>query len=184
MPRFPLLSLFLTSTLLSASPLSEEEIVQKGSDASALLLQKLGSELKGQMQTNGAMGALRFCSQHALVLTEQVAKESKTSIKRISINHRNPVNKTNKDETALLNEWDKLVKNAQPLPAQTLVKVSDSTTMYYKPIVINNEACLKCHGNVEGELAKAIHTTYPEDKATGYKMGDLRGMIAVTIERN
>ena len=56
--------------------------------------------------------------------------------------------------------------------------------MFYKPIVINNEACLKCHGNVEGDLAKVIKATYPEDRATGYKMGDLRGMIAVTIERD
>ncbi|MGA9045159.1 Tll0287-like domain-containing protein [Sulfuricurvum sp.] len=184
MRHFPLLSLFLTSTLLTASPLSEEQMVTKGSEASALLLQKLGGELKNQMQTNGSMGALHFCSQNALTLTEQIAKESKTSIKRISINNRNPVNKANKDEIALLNEWDKLVKNGQPLPAQKLVKVSDSTIMYYKPIVINNEACLKCHGNVEGALAKAIHTTYPEDKATGYKMGDLRGMIAITIKRD
>lgn len=184
MRRFSLLSLFLASALLAASPLSEDQMVTKGSETSALLLQKLGGELKSQMQTNGAMGALRFCSQNALTLTEQIAKESKTSIKRISINNRNPVNKADKDETDLLNEWDKLVKNGQPLPAQKLVKVSDSTVTYYKPIVINNETCLKCHGNVEGELAKAIHATYPEDKATGYKMGDLRGMIAITIERN
>ncbi|MBV5321708.1 MAG: DUF3365 domain-containing protein, partial [Sulfuricurvum sp.] len=58
-----------------------------------------------------------------------------------------------------------------------------NTIMFYKPIVINNEACLKCHGNVEGDLAKAITAAYPEDKATGYKMGDLRGMIAIEIAR-
>jgi hypothetical protein len=60
MRRFSLLSLFLTSTLLTASPFSEEQTVKKGSEISALLLQKLGSELKGQMETNGAMAALRL----------------------------------------------------------------------------------------------------------------------------
>ena len=183
MRRFFVIPLTLASTLLIASPSAEEQATLKGNQISSLLLQKLGGELKSQMQTGGPMGALHFCSQNALTLTEQIAKESKTSIKRISINNRNPVNKANKVETALLNEWDNLVKNGQPLPEQKLVNVSERTIMYYKPIVINNEACLKCHGNIEGELAKAVKATYPDDKAIGYKMGDLRGMIAVTIER-
>ncbi|MDD2779937.1 DUF3365 domain-containing protein [Sulfuricurvum sp.] len=184
MRRFFVIPLTLASTLLIASPSVEEQATLKGNQISNALLQKLGGELKSQMQTGGPMVALHFCSQNALTLTEQIAKESKTSIKRISINNRNPVNKANKVETALLNEWDNLVKNGQPLPAQKLVNVSDSTIMFYKPIVINNEACLKCHGNIEGELAKAVKATYPDDKAIGYKMGDLRGMIAIAIDQD
>lgn len=184
MKRFFVIPLTLASTLLIASPSVEEQATLKGNQISSVLLQKLGGELKSQMQTGGPMGALHFCSQNALTLTEQIAKESKTSIKRISINNRNPVNKANKEETALLNEWDKLVANGQPLPAQKLVSVSERTIMFYKPIMINNEACLKCHGNIEGELAKAVRSAYPDDKAIGYKMGDLRGMIAIAIERD
>lgn len=181
MKFFSLISLTLASSLLLAS--TEDKSIQKGNEVSSALLQKLGGELKAQMQTSGALGALNFCSQNALTLTEQVAKESKTSIKRVSINHRNPVNKANTEETALLLEWEKLAKNSQPLPAHKVVAVSENIAMFYKPIVISNEACLKCHGNVEGELAKAIKTAYPEDRATGYKMGDLRGMIAIEIAR-
>jgi len=183
MKFFTLISLSLASSLLLASSSSEDMAITKGNEVSSALLQKLGGELKTQMQTTGAMGALHFCSQNALTLTEQVAKESKTSIKRISINHRNPVNKANAEETTLLQEWEKLVKNGQPLPSHKLVTVSDNTVLFYKPIVINNEACLKCHGNVEGDLAKAIKAAYPEDRATGYKMGDLRGMIAIEMAR-
>jgi hypothetical protein len=183
MRRFFIIPLTLASTLLIASPSSEEQIALKGNQISSALLQKLGGELKNQMQTTGAMGALNFCSQNALTLTEQVAKESKTSIKRISINYRNPVNKANTEETTLLQEWEKLVKNDQPLPSHKVVNASENTVMFYKPIVINNEACLKCHGNVEGDLAKAIKAAYPEDKAIGYKMGDLRGMIAIEMGR-
>lgn len=183
MRPFFIIPLTLASTLLIASPSSEEQIALKGNQISSALLQKLGGELKNQMQTTGAMGALNFCSQNALTLTEQVAKESKTSIKRISINYRNPVNKANTEETTLLQEWEKLVKNGQPLPSHKVVTVSENTVMFYKPIVINNEACLKCHGNVEGDLAKAIKAAYPEDKAIGYKMGDLRGMIAIEMAR-
>jgi hypothetical protein len=183
MRRFFIIPLTLASTLLIASPSSEEQIALKGNQISSALLQKLGGELKNQMQTTGAMGALNFCSQNALTLTEQVAKESKTSIKRISINYRNPVNKANTEYKNILQEWEKLVKNGQPLPSHKVVNTSENTVMFYKPIVINNEACLKCHGNVEGDLAKAIKAAYPEDKAIGYKMGDLRGMIAIEMGR-
>lgn len=176
-------SLALVSSLASALPLSEEQIIAKGDEASALLVQKLGGELKSKMQESGPLGALGFCSQNALDLTKQVSSQTNTSIKRISIKNRNPLNAPSKQERALMNKWDTLLKKAQPLPPYELVNVSDSTSIYYKPIVINNEACLKCHGNVEGELAKAIRSVYPKDKATGYKMGDLRGMIAVEISR-
>jgi cytochrome c len=181
MKLLSLLSLSLASSLLLAS--TEEKATQKGGEVSSALLQKLGSELKLQMETSGAMGALHFCSQNALTLTENVAKESKTSIKRLSTLNRNPVNKPSIEESSLMNEWENLIKNGKPLPTHKLV-TTKSTIVYYKPILINNEACLKCHGKVEGELAKAIKATYPEDKATGYKMGDLRGMIAVTIQRD
>lgn len=183
MKPFWILSLTLSSVLLHASPSAEEQAIIKGNQLSGALLQKLGGELKHHMQTSGAIGALNFCSQHALSLTDQVAKESKTPIKRVSLNHRNPVNKPSALETELLKEWETLIRNGQPLPSHKLLNLSESTMMYYKPILINNEACLKCHGNVEGELAKAIKAAYPEDRATGYKMGDLRGMIAIELTR-
>lgn len=183
MKRYFFIPLTLVSTVLFAAPSNDDQMIAKGDAVSSALVQKLGGELKTQMQTGGAIGALHFCSVNALPLTDQVAKESKTSIKRVSLNSRNPYNTPTKEEAAILNGWDAMVKNGQPLPAHKLVNLSENTAMYYKPILINNEACLKCHGNVEGDLAKAISVAYPEDKATGYKMGDLRGMMAITIER-
>lgn len=181
MKFFSLFSITLSSSLLYASPSFENTLISKGNEVASALLQKLGGELKTQMQSSGALGALNFCSQNALTLTDQVAKETKTSIKRLSLKNRNPINIPTAQETAMLNKWDAQAKNGQPLPPYELVKVSESTAVYYKPIVINNETCLKCHGNIEEDLAKTIKAAYPEDKATGYKMGDVRGMISVEI---
>lgn len=183
MRPFWILSFALSSVLLHASPSSEEQAIAKGNQISGTLLQKLGGELKHQIQTSGAIGALNFCAQNALTLTDQVAKESNAPIKRVSLRNRNPINKANPQEAALLKDWEALTQNGQPLPPHKLFNISENTIMYYKPILINNEACLKCHGNIEGELAKEIKAVYPEDRATGYKMGDLRGMIAIEITR-
>jgi len=176
-------SLFFIASLLIAEPLTQEQMIQKGTEVSTTLVQKLGSELKTQMQAGGPIAALHFCSQNALSLTDQVAKESGTSIKRVSIQNRNPVNAATSEEKAVLNQWQKMLKNSKTLPPYELTKLSNGHTVYYKPIIINAETCLKCHGDIAGDssLGKAIKETYPEDRATGYKMGDLRGMVVVTF---
>jgi hypothetical protein len=176
-------SLFFISSLLMAEPLTQEQMIQKGTDVSKALVQKLGGELKTQMQAGGPIAALHFCSQNALILTDQIAKESGTSLKRVSLQNRNPVNAATPEEKTVLNQWQAMINNKETLPAYKLVKLTNGHTAYYKPIVINNEACLKCHGDVAGDspLGKTIKETYPEDQATGYKMGDLRGMIVVSF---
>jgi len=183
MIRYSLVSLVFSSTLLLAAPLSEEQAIQKGGAVAAALVQKLGGELKNQIQTSGAMGALHFCSQNALVLTDQVGKEFGTQVKRISFKNRNPINSASVEEKAILNDWEKLQNSGKPLPSYA-IKANGQYT-YYKPILLNNDACLKCHGDiaVDSPLSKEIRTMYPEDKAVGYKMGDIRGMIVVTFPR-
>jgi len=185
MYRFLFISFALSSTLLFAQPLSQEQAVQKGSAAAAALLQKLGGELKGQMQSGGPMAALRFCSQNALFLTDEVAKESNTTIKRVSLKHRNPVNAATNDEKALLEKWETLHHSGKSLPTYEIQQHTNGGYTYFKPILINNEACLKCHGDIgaDSPLFKAIKAIYPEDQATGYGMGDLRGMIVITLPK-
>lgn len=185
MNRFSLLLALLASSVLTASTASDDKMIAKGSEVSAALLQKLGGELKSKMQTDGPLGALRFCSQNALALTDQVSRETGTSIRRLSLKNRNPVNDASNEAYALLKKWEQMAQNAQALPEYELKKLSENQSIYYKPIVINNEACLKCHGEIGADtpLGKAITAAYPEDKATGYKMGELRGVIEITIPR-
>ena len=177
------LPFLLMTALLNAGALSDEQVIQKGSDVSTALVQKLSSELKTQMQAGGPITALHYCSQNALSLTDKIAKESSTLIKRVSTNNRNPINAATTEEKAILEQWQTMLRNGEALPAYKLSRLSNGQNVYYKPIVINNEACLKCHGDIAADslLGKAIKENYPEDKATGYKMGDLRGMMVISF---
>ncbi len=52
---------------------------------------------------------------------------------------------------------------------------------YMKPIFID-APCLLCHGQqseILPQVAEIIKNNYPYDKATGYKIGDLRGAISI-----
>ena len=52
---------------------------------------------------------------------------------------------------------------------------------YYRPLVIS-ETCLKCHGEREqmsDQLRGLLDQHYPRDKAHGYQLGELRGLIRI-----
>lgn len=175
-------TLLLSTLLLSSSLVADTKSAQIGESVSTALIQKLGGELKAQMIKNGPVAALGFCNASAQALTQEVSLSSHYNVKRVSLLDRNPKNRANVQESAILNIWQNSLNAAQPLPAYE-IRSDENMDHYYKPLLINNEMCLKCHGSIEpqSQLGRAIKAAYPNDHATGYKMGDLRGMIVVEI---
>lgn len=162
-----------------------KKVVKIGNRASKLLLKTLGGNLKKRLKKDGPAGALEFCATSAAKLTGEVDNKlgKNVSIKRITLKHRNPANEALGDEKEILQALEALNKNHIKLPRHLIQKKADKY-IYYKPLVINKGVCLKCHGtNIKPNLAKKIKEYYPTDKAIGYKMGDLRGAIVVTIKR-
>ena len=52
---------------------------------------------------------------------------------------------------------------------------------YLKPILVQAE-CLNCHGSeteIMPEVKQLIAQEYSDDKAIGYKIGDLRGAVSL-----
>ena len=177
-----LLSSFMMTLPLHAQNGPQEESAKIAETVSTALIQKLGGELKAQMSQNGILAALGFCNASAQTLTAQISTTTHYQVKRVTLLDRNPQNLANTEESAILNAWQKKLNEAQVLPAYE-IHSKGNMDYYYRPLVINNEACLKCHGNIDtqSELGKAIKKAYPNDHAIGYKMGDLRGMIVVDI---
>ena len=53
-----------------------------------------------------------------------------------------------------------------------------------KAIPTAAEPCLMCHGSgLDPALKAEIDRLYPDDQATGFKAGELRGAFTVTIRR-
>jgi hypothetical protein len=178
--------LIFSSLVLSVS-LNAQNGLQKasakiGENVSTTLIQKLGGELKAQMIKNGPEAALGFCTVSAQTLTQEVSVGSHYNVKRVSLRDRNPINRADSKESAILSAWQNNINAGQALPAYE-IRNDGNIDHYYKPLIINNEMCLKCHGDVDSQsqLGRAIKAAYPNDHAIGYKMGDLRGMIVVDI---
>lgn len=127
------------------------------------------SNVAGAIQTGGFAHAVEFCNTQATFLTDSLSGET-YRISRISEKNRNPSNAASVEELEILQSFD-------PDHPQTTIE-ADGKTIYYKAIKIGMPTCLKCHGteeSIDPEAARMIREKYPDDKATGYSEGDLRG---------
>ena len=56
-----------------------------------------------------------------------------------------------------------------------------TSVIYLKPILVQ-APCLSCHGPFEQigpDVKQILQTKYPDDKATGYQLDDLRGAVSI-----
>lgn len=179
----------LTSSFLLASPQADtqmQESIKIAKESAMMLGKELGKNMKAHMKAGGPMDALNFCASEAYTLTESVNKKLQKGVhvKRISTEYRSEANKPAANEAAILNSLKELQKSGVVLPEYLVEKVNDDTIKFYKPLLIDKQVCLKCHGVLkDSKLKDEIAQRYPNDKAMGYKMNDLRGAIVVTVEK-
>jgi len=148
------------------------------------VMQTLGKNLKHQIKTNSFPKALEFCAYNAYLIIGKISqKYPNTTIKRISLKPRNPVDTPNEKERVILESFEKMFRCGIK-PKEIIIENKDSVTIY-KPIMINKKVCLKCHGNVDpnSKIGQTIKKFYPYDKATGYKLGDFRGAFVITMKK-
>lgn len=180
-------TLMVAASLYAAPSKEEQKAIQIGDDASSKLIKTLGGNLKKKMKEEGPLGAFKYCSNFAYTLTEDVNKElpNGVKLKRVSIRNRNPLNQPEKDEKDILRGLHMLNASGAVMPDYILQKTENGTYKYYKPLLVNKELCMTCHGDLSKnpELAAAIRSTYPRDMAKDFQEGDLRGAVVVEIQR-
>lgn len=157
----------------------------QGAAATKALMGTLQTNLVAAMQEGGPSYAVEFCAGEALALTDSVAGQlgSGISLKRVSEHHRNPVNAPDAAEVRALRHFQDALAESGSLPEDWVQQTASGELRYYRPLVIA-EPCLACHGNADSldpAVAEAISARYPDDRATGYEIGDLRGVVRVTV---
>lgn len=145
---------------------------------------QLSAALGAAVADGGPSKALAICSERAPVITARVAEANGVKLGRASAKPRNPGNSATEDERNVLAEFAAaLAKGETPRPV--VRSAPDGSRTFFAPIVLANPLCLQCHGKPGADITEAtqaaIRATYPEDRATGYKLGELRGLWRVTF---
>jgi hypothetical protein len=147
----------------------------------------VGAMLKGNlvaaMQDGGPVNAMQFCNMEAMTLTDVYSVKYNTVVKRVSDKNRNPENAAREKELAVLDDFKKMLDAGEPLSPKVVID-SEGKKNYYAPIFTGG-VCLTCHGNpknMQPELVSAIDSLYPNDKAKGYAVDELRGIWSVKFK--
>ena len=145
----------------------------------------LKAKLVKAMQNGGPANAVQFCNAKALELTDSYNEKYFTEVKRVSDKNRNPNNSPNDKEAGVIEDFKNTLANGQPLSPKIAID-ADGRKNYYAPIFTGG-VCLTCHGNVKNmqpELITVLDSLYPNDKARGYSVDDLRGIWSIKFKNN
>lgn len=144
--------------------------------AVADLQQTLLARVAESMKADGPPGTITVCKDLAPQLAADVGAEHGVRIGRTSHRLRNPENSGP--------AWIQPIVSARRDQVVTLVGQGSSVRMAI-PIHLASP-CLGCHGPIDilaPGVASALAEQYPDDTATGFAEGDLRGWFWVeTVE--
>jgi hypothetical protein len=140
--------------------------------------EQLVDALTGALGEGGPETAIHVCREQAPEIAAQLSVGG-VRMGRTSHKTRNPANAPEPWVEPLLAAYLENPEDSNP----RAVYVDASTVGYVEPIYVMS-FCLSCHGpRIDPELLAEIQSVYPEDRATGFKAGDLRGLFWVTLPR-
>lgn len=156
-------------------------VVSEGMMITGAVFRILGTNLQQALADSGVSGALQFCNNKAIPLTDSLSQRYEVTVRRASHRPRNPGNRVDSLEMASIKKYLEQLKASEKL--NPLVYTTGKKIIYHAPIHIAGPLCMNCHGSPGTDISSAdlmvIIELYPEDEATGFSIGDLRGIWVI-----
>ena len=158
--------------------------IQASRETAQEFMQTLKQQLQSSMQEGGPVNAVSVCNLIAPGIASTYSARNGWDVGRTSLKLRNPANAPDDWERAVLERFEER-KLAGENPAQLEyyeVTVEDGEKkLRYMKAIPTSQPCLACHGEaLDGIVKTRIETLYSEDRALGFKQGDIRGAFTIT----
>jgi hypothetical protein len=171
---------------IASLPAAAQEIEERIA-ASREVVQAFSKQLREQLmqaiQTGGAVEAIAVCHTAAPEIARVHSEAHGWSVGRTSLKPRNPANAPDAWETGVLQQFEQRKaagEAAVALEFAEVVATESGQVFRYMKAIPTAEPCLACHGsNLAPEVAARLHDLYPQDQATGFAVGDLRGAFTI-----
>jgi hypothetical protein len=138
------------------------------------LFGQLSERLMNALEAGDAASAISVCKEEAPRIARKVSQSQGVRIGRTSFRLRNPEN------TAPA--WAESMVEQQ-LTEPQFVDLDDGSLGALLPITLQ-PLCMTCHGpqdQIADEVKAALARHYPDDQATGFQAGDLRGWFWIEV---
>ncbi|MBI5783870.1 MAG: DUF3365 domain-containing protein [Rhodocyclales bacterium] len=177
----------LTLALACALPAlaAEDTLLVEARSVATAIPPKLLEVLAEEIAKGGPENAIGVCREKAPAMAKAASEKSGWAIRRVSLKNRNAKAVPDAWEKAVLEDFDRRVAAGEK-PA-TLEKgeavTVDGKPMYrYMKALPTQELCVQCHGTsdkVSPAVQARLRELYPDDKATGFNVGAIRGAITI-----
>ncbi|MGE0115961.1 MAG: DUF3365 domain-containing protein [Steroidobacteraceae bacterium] len=147
----------------------------------------LKSSLSRQVVQVGPAAAIDFCHEEAPKIARDIAAEYGVRIGRVPVpgRQRSPANTPDAWQAEVLTGFQRAVAAGGNASEQEHVQAGnlpDNVVLRMMRGVAVEPLCLLCHGKaLAPEVTQAIARYYPQDTATGFDVGDLRGAVWVEV---
>lgn len=178
--------ILLIVAVLSANSVIADEY-QEFSQQSQAAIKEFSGTLKGvlvaSMKSSGPAEAINVCNKVAPGIASELSKKYGMEIARTSLKVRNADNAPDNWEKNVLNAFEERKSEGESVKTLTFSEVitdNDSQEMRMMKAIPTGEVCLICHGNNIAEPVQvSLDKLYPDDQATGFSQGDIRGAFTV-----
>ncbi|MCA9293446.1 MAG: DUF3365 domain-containing protein [Phycisphaerales bacterium] len=153
---------------------AQRKQLERATSARDAMYKAVLGELMMGMADGGASGAVEVCSKRAPLIAKEVSESRGVEIGRTSWKLRN---QDNAPPT-----WAALLIDERPEAPKYMANPAGEFGALL-PIRVAG-TCLQCHGKLEQldpRVRDQLARLYPEDQATGFASGDLRGWFWVTV---
>ena len=184
------LSAALTASAASAKPPADATLPEATAEvkASRAVAQQFGATLKDALQqainSSGPVNGIAVCHDQAGPMAEKLSQEQGMLVGRTSLKVRNPQNAPDNWELAVLKQFEARKAQGEAVEKLEFFAVipddQGQNTFRYMKAIPTTALCLTCHGeNLPSEVDARLKELYPDDKARGFKEGELRGAFTM-----
>ncbi len=170
-------------SISQALAVDTEQLTQKSRAAIKALGGELKSTLQASMKASGPVDSVAICQLQAPVIANKVSQSNGMVVARTSLKYRNQNNKPDAWEKSVLEMFEQRKAKGEAVKTieySELTEHNGEKVFRYMKAIPTGEVCLMCHGsNVSQPVVNKINSLYPDDKATGFNKGDIRGAFSV-----
>lgn len=166
-------------TLGTAGAADLDAYAAEGRGIAKRFMQNLGGALKAALEEQGPQGAITVCRMEEPEIRSALAADTGWQVGRTAIRFRDAANAPTGDELAIMQAFERRLAAGEDPAAVEAVRVVErdgAPWVHYMKAIPTGPLCTTCHGtDVDPDLLAEIRRQYPDDRAVGFEVGDLRG---------
>lgn len=174
------LPLLLSLQSLQAADVDQVQLKQEAVSIVKEFGGSLKPELKKAIQDGGPAHAIAVCSEKAPSIARSLSIETGWKVKRVSLKARSATAVPDAWEKMVLEQFDRRQASGESAAQMAYAEVVDGSFRFMKAQGVE-AVCLNCHAaEIKPEVEAALKQKYPDDKARGYTLGQIRGAFSLT----